>query len=346
MRGNSFITMLVFSLILVTLNSFTNEDLNHISKKNVTLTLPDYFPEPIYKFENNEITPEGFVLGRMLFHDPILSKDSTVSCASCHQQFAAFAHIDHELSHGIEDRIGIRNVPALQNLIWKDNFMWDGGVKHLEDQFANPITNPDEMGESLTKLIQKLERNDEYKQLFNNAFGDTLVSSEKIFKSLAQFTGLMISANSKYDQYLKAEIEFTASEKRGLELFNLKCNNCHTTPLFTNNEFENNGLAFDSALNDLGRGDITKEASDNHKFKIPSLRNIQLTFPYMHDGRIKNLKQVLDHYGNLSEEERNQNPKLEAIGMLTESDKQNLMDFMFTLTDKTFLLDRRFGLIR
>jgi cytochrome c peroxidase len=339
----STITLLCFSVIV--LISFT-DDPNYISKKNVKLVKPNYFPKAFYNFKKNKITPEGFVLGRMLFYDPILSQDSTVSCASCHQQFAAFAHIDHKLSHGINDGVGIRNVPALQNLIWKDNFMWDGGVNHIEIQAINPITSAVEMNERLENVITKLQRSHQYKKLFKAAYKDTLVSSEKIFKSLTQFTGLMISANSKYDRFIKKEVAFTETELRGFNLFNQKCSNCHSTPLFTSNGFENNGLTSDKLLNDLGRGKITGNPADNYKFKIPSLRNVEVTFPYMHDGRLSTLKKVLDHYGSLDKSPKQENIKLQAIGVLSETDKQDLIAFLKTLTDKTFLLDRRFHIVK
>ena len=332
------VPFIVFSIFL--LNSF-KENQNLISKKNVVLIKPKYFPKAYYNFKNNTITPEKFILGRMLFYDPILSKDSSVSCASCHQQFAAFAHIDHKLSHGINNEIGTRNVPALQNLIWKNDFMWDGGVTHLETQAINPITSKVEMNENLVNVIKKLQKSTYYKSLFKSAYNDTIITSEKILKSLTQFTGLLISADSKYDKFIKNEIDFSDSEQNGLKLFNKNCNSCHTAPLFTNNAFENNGLKFDSLLNDLGRGKISGNPSDNYKFKIPSLRNVAVTFPYMHDGSINTLAKVIDHYGKLSHSE---NAKLNSIGKLSEIEKQDLIAFLKTLTDKNFLLDRRFNL--
>ena len=319
-------------------------DPNKITKKNVQLQIPEGFPNPNYSFENNTITPEGFVLGRKLFYDPILSKDNTISCASCHQQFAAFAHIDHKLSHGIDNRIGIRNVPALQNLIWKDNFMWDGGVNHLEIQAVNPITSRDEMNESLENVIRKLQKSAEYTTLFKKAFNDTLVTSERILKSLTQFTGLMISGNSKYDHYKKGSLDFNDSELRGMLLFKEKCSSCHTPPLFTDNGFQNNGIQPDSLLNDLGRGAITHRVKDYYLFKVPSLRNCEVTFPYMHDGRFRKLQHVLDHYSSASITSKNK--KIQKIGILSSQNKVDLEAFLITLTDKTFLLDRRFMLVK
>lgn len=345
MKNSYTLFLLAFLGIAFTLPAIKG-DPNKITKKNVELRIPDGFPEPVYKFEGNKITPEGFVLGRMLFYDPILSRDNSTSCATCHQHYAAFSHIDHKLSHGIDDRIGTRNVPALQNLIWKDNLMWDGGVNHLEVQPINPITDHNEMDETLENVLLKLQSHPKYKSLFMAAFGDTLVSTERIFKSMAQFTGLMISTNSKYDQFIRGEIEQTESQKRGMDLFSMKCSSCHTPPLFTDNGFENNGLSKDSTLNDKGRGTITGLEQDNYLFKIPSLRNVEVTYPYMHDGRFKKLDDVLNHYAQLSDSEKKSNKSLEKIGEITDRNKQDIIDFLLTLTDKSFLMDRRFYLVK
>lgn len=338
-----FFAVLVLLTVLVGLVGFTSNP-NTIRKKDVALLLPKGFPKPVYDFKNNPITPEGFTLGRALFYDPILSQDSTISCASCHQPFAAFAHIDHKLSHGIENRIGTRNVPALQNLIWKDDFMWDGGVNHLEVQPINPITSKDEMNESLKNVLTKLHRNQHYKVHFKSAFKDSTITTQKLFKALAQFTGLMVSANSKYDQYLRKEVQLTEMELKGLHLFNQKCNSCHTAPLFTNNAFANNGLPPDTALNDLGRGKITGKKEDEFLFKVPSLRNVEVTYPYMHDGRFSKLSQVLNHYSHTSGSANNE--PLKNIGTLSDDEKVELTAFLKTLTDKTFLTDKRFVIIQ
>lgn len=334
----------VFTLLVVAFFaavSFSG-DPNSISKKNVEWKIPHGFPKPVYSFKNNTLTPERFKLGRALFYDPLLSKDSTVSCATCHQSFAAFAHIDHKLSHGIDNRIGTRNVPALQNLIWKTDFMWDGGVNHLEVQPINPITNKDEMNESLDNVLAKLQSSSYYKMMFKAAYKDTLITTEKMLKSLAQFTGLMISANSKYDQYMRNEVELTEMEQKGLKLFNQKCNSCHTAPLFTSNGFADNGIRPDSGLNDIGRGKITGKKQDDYLFKVPSLRNVEVTYPYMHDGRFSKLMHVLNHYRDVDETHKTKDIKLAAIGDLSDSDKVELIAFLRTLTDRTFLYDRRF----
>lgn len=313
-----------------------------ITKKDVILTIPKGFPEPSYTFKNNKITPEGFVLGRKLFYDPILSKDSSISCGSCHQQFAAFSHIDHALAHGIGGRIGKRNVPALQNLIWNKEFMWDGGINHLEIQAIAPITNKDEMDENLEQVIIKLNQRKDYRIAFYRAFKDSTVTSEKMLKSLTQFMGLMISANSKYDRYIAGKETFSEKEMMGLNIFRSKCANCHKEPLFTDNAYRSNGLPINKRLDDKGRHVITGNENDRYKFKVPSLRNIELTFPYMHDGRFRNLNEVLNYYSDSSKHSNYSDTLIHNIGELSKEEITALFAFLLTLTDKSFVYDRRF----
>ncbi|MCW3102809.1 MAG: Cytochrome-c peroxidase [Bacteroidetes bacterium] len=311
-----------------------------VTRKDVELKIPGGFPTPLYDFKNNKISPAGFMLGRKLFYDPILSSDSSTSCQTCHQRVAAFAHIDHALSHGIGGRIGTRNVPALQNLIWQNTYMWDGGVNNLEVQPINPITNPDEMNESLVHVILKLKRNKEYVQLFKRVYKDTVINSERLLKTLAQFTGLMISANSRYDRYIAGRDTFSMQEKNGLQLFRAKCASCHREPLFTDNSYRSNGLKPDTSLNDTGRGKVSGVQTDNYKFRVPGLRNIEMTFPYMHDGRFRKLKDVLNHYSNSPS---TADPDITKIGTLSDKERTDIIAFLLTLTDKEFLYDARFA---
>lgn len=332
----------LISLVSIILLSFVSKNSNfNISKKDVELKIPESFPAPSYNFNNNKLSPEIFQLGRKLFYDPILSKDSSVSCQSCHQRVAAFAHIDHSLSHGIDSKIGTRNVPGLQNLIWKDTYMWDGGVNNLEVQPINPITNPIEMNESLTHVISKLKRNKQYTLLFKKAYKDTVINSERLLKALTQFTGLMISANSRYDLYMAGKDTFSIQEKNGLQLFRTKCASCHKEPLFTDNSYRNNGLMPDTSLNDHGREKISGVVSDIYKFKVPGLRNIEMTFPYMHDGRYRKLKDVMNHYSGCMNHSADE--EINKIGDLTEKERKDIIAFLLTLTDKEFLNDRRFS---
>ena len=335
--------LLVMIVMTVALLAFAGAN-NYftITASDVELHVPRGFPKPYYQFKNNKLTPEKFVLGRKLFYDPTLSKDGTISCGSCHMRIAAFAHIDHALSHGINGAIGKRNVPALQNLIWKDTYMWDGGVNNLEVQPINPITNPAEMNETLEGVVKKLKADSTYVAAFREAFGQPEITSAQVLKALAQFTGLMISATSRYDHYMNGTDTFSAQEKDGLVLFRAKCSSCHPEPLFTDNSYRNNGLTPDTALKDKGRSAITGSVPDEGRFKVPSLRNAAVTYPYMQDGRFRKLGNVLDHYAAPEKFASGADKDVRKIGTLTAQQKQAIVAFLTTLSDKTFIYDRRF----
>jgi len=305
--------------------------------------VPKGWPKPIYDFKKNSLSEEGFQLGRHLFYDPILSRDNTISCSSCHLQQTGFTHVDHQLSHGIEGKIGTRNSMALINLAWNKNFMWDGAINNLEVQAINPITNPLEMDEKLENVTAKLQNSAKYRELFTKAFGDEKVTSQRLFKALAQFTIMLKSSNSKYDKMIRNELEFSEQEKKGYSLFKTNCASCHKEPLFSDvNKFEKNGLALDTTLNDLGRIKITNKKEDYLRFKVPTLRNIQFTFPYMHDGRFKTLTEVVKHYNSLGNDKSL--PKELAKPMnLSDNDRVDLVLFLKTLTDNEFLFDKRFS---
>ena len=304
--------------------------------------LPKDWPKPHYDFTKNSLTEEGFQLGRRLFYDPIMSNDSTISCASCHLQATAFAHVDHALSHGIEGKIGTRNSIALANLAWSKSFMWDGGVNHLDLQPLNPITSPTEMNESLENVVNKLRKSDKYPALFNAAFGDSKITGQRILKALSQFELMLVSANSKYDQVMRNEAVFTEREQKGYDLFKSNCASCHKEPLFTTDQFENNGLGIDTSLDDSGRMKITGNQRDYLRFKVPTLRNIEFSFPYMHDGRFKTLTEVVKHYNTIPENKL-LSKQLAAPMNLTDNDRVDLILFLKTLTDKQFLFDPRFS---
>ena len=300
---------------------------------------------PHYDLSKLSMSENEFQLGRQLFYDPILSKDQSISCASCHLQATGFTHVDHDLSHGIEGRIGKRNSMALMNLAWNTSFMWDGGVNHIELQALAPISSEDEMGSSLKEVVTKLNASKKYKTLFYNSYKDSLVTGQKTLLALTQFVVMLNSYNSKYDKYIRNEKggEFTMQEKNGLAIFKNNCASCHTEPLFTNNEFHNNGLTLDPYLKDFGRMLITNKSEDSLKFKVPTLRNIQFTPPYMHDGRFETLKAVITHYNSgithnitLAEDLKN---NLE----LTHKEEVDLLVFLRTLTDKEFLFNNRFS---
>lgn len=305
--------------------------------------VPKGFPKPVYDFKNNPLTEEGFQLGRKLFYDPILSKDSTISCASCHLQQTGFTHVDHDLSHGIDGKIGTRNSLTLQNLAWNKNFMWDGGVNHLDVQAIAPISSEVEMNETLENVVNKLDQNQEYKELFQKAFGSKKITGQFTLKAISQFVVSLTTSNSKYDKVIRKEEKFTEMEQKGYDLFKIKCASCHTEPLFTSNKFENNGLPIDTTLNDFGRMKITMKPQDSLKFKVPTLRNIEFTFPYMHDGRFKTLNEVVKHYNLGIQKGKTLSKELQKPMNLSDKQRTELVAFLKTLTDKEFLFNPRFS---
>lgn len=311
--------------------------------EQISFEVPKGWPQPYYNFENNKLTTAGFELGRKLFFDPRLSIDNTVSCGSCHQPFSAFAQLDHAVSHGVNNLLGTRNSPSLFNLSWHTSFFWDGGVNHIENQPVNPIQNPVEMAETLPNIIVKLNQDQNYKDRFSAAFGSDTINTQRILKALAQFMCVLVSNNAKYDKYLRGEDEgtMTASELAGLGIFENKCASCHKPPLFSDFSFRNNGLQ-PTSLNDSGRAHITKEPNDLYKFKVPSLRNLKYSSPYMHDGRFSNLNSVLDHYATGIHSSATLDPLLQNGIQLNATDRANLIAFLNTLNDESFVKDPRF----
>lgn len=305
----------------------------------VQLDVPKNWPAPVYDQSRNPLTREGIELGRKLFHDPILSADSTTSCSSCHSSYTAFAHVDHQLSHGIHDSIGTRNAPALMNLAWNTAFMWDGAVNHLDMQPLAPINHPGEMAESTQHVVFKLENSRTYRRLFTEAFGDSMILSDRMLKALAQFQLSLVSAGSRYDRMKSGAELFTAQEQNGYLLFQAHCNVCHKEPLFTTGEFTNNGLPPDSLLRDGGRIRITHDPDDSLKFKIPTLRNVEYSFPYMHDGRFKTLRTVVDHYDHGIVRSATLAPRLRDGIPLTSDQRTDLVAFLLTLSDREFVMD-------
>jgi cytochrome c peroxidase len=303
----------------------------------------DYFPQSRYTIPDAHKDSSLITLGKQLFHDPILSRDSTISCASCHSQYNAFAHSDHALSHGINDRIGRRNAPALINLAWASTFMWDGASFSLEAQVLTPLTSPHEMDNSLDTILHRLRNQTKYSYLVQQAFGESLIQTKHLLKALAAFEAILISRNSRYDSMRLHLVEFTEQEQRGYALFKEHCNRCHTEPLFTNGDFANNGLSVDTTLNDLGRFRITQDSADMRHFKIPTLRNLLYSFPYMHDGRFKRLRDVLKHYAqgiNMHDDHRDIPEPLH----FTPNQEIELLAFLHTLTDTSFVFNPNYSL--
>jgi cytochrome c peroxidase len=296
------------------------------------------WPERVYKPSALQQEQASIDLGRMLFYDPILSRDSSISCASCHSSYVAFTHVDHAVSHGIEDRIGRRNAPALMNLAWSQSFMWDGAINHLDMQPLAPISNALEMDEQLPNVIRKLQRSSLYQAMFNRVYGDSLVTTERMLKAFSAFLITLESRSSKYDQMLAGTANFTEQESRGYNLFRQQCNQCHTEPLFTNNAYRNNGIVQNGR--DFGRGEVTGISTDSGLFKVPTLRNIQYSRPYMHDGRYAKLNEVVRHYatGDFSE---SASVEMSQVKAMSEEQRVDLMAFLLTLSDSAFVFDKR-----
>lgn len=305
--------------------------------------IPKKWPKPVYDFKANKLNEESINLGRALFYDPILSANNTISCSSCHSPYNAFTHVDHDLSHGINDRIGTRNSPVLMNLAWKKNFMWDGAILNLDMQSLAPISHPDEMGNSIQKVVEELNKSSRYKKAFYLAYKDSTITGERTLKALSQFMVTLISADSKYDRVKSKKEKFTSQEQNGYTLFKNNCASCHKEPLFTSDEFANNGLKIDPTLNDFGRMKITQKAEDSLKFKIPTLRNIEFSFPYMHDGRFKKLSQVLNHYTSEIQTSKTLDKRLGKAIILTSNEKVDLIAFLLTLSDKEFVFNPKFS---
>lgn len=308
----------------------------------MAFTVPQGFPAPAFDFNANPVTKEGFELGRHLFYEGKLSKDGNFPCASCHQQFAAFATFDHDLSHGFNNQFTTRNAQGLFNLAWQAKFHWDGGINHLEVQPLAPISAPNEMAEDINNVIEKLKQDNQYRTMFRSAFGTDEINSQRMLKALSQFMIMMVSGNSKYDKMKRGQATFNSAEQAGYVTFQAKCASCHAEPLFTDMSFRNNGLAINAFLKDYGRMRITNNAADSLKFKVPSLRNVYETYPYMHDGRFWNLTQVLDHYSTNIQNSNTLDPLLKNKIPLTATEKFNLIYFLGTLSDTSFTKDKRF----
>lgn len=301
--------------------------------------------------DNNPLTEEGVSLGRKLFYDPILSKGNKQSCASCHNQEYGFTDNGLKLSVGVDKIKGDKNAMAIINLGWDKKFFWDGRSPSLEKQAFDPVTNPVEMNTTWPKVVAKLNAHTEYPDLFFAAFGQDSIDSNQVSMALAQFERILVSGNSKYDQAAAAKAVFTPEEQLGQQIFNSEkgdCMHCHATPFFSTFDFHNNGLQKDMV--DLGLGAVTKDPNDNGKFKVPTLRNIALTAPYMHDGRFETLEEVVDFYNDsVNQKSPNINPVMNKTNRfngslgLTDVEKKALVAFLKTLTDEEFINNEAFS---
>jgi cytochrome c peroxidase len=300
---------------------------------------------------DNPLTVERVTLGRTLFFDKQLSSNNAQSCSDCHLPEKAFAD-NRRTARGAEGEFGPRNTMPLFNLAWKKEFFWDGRAKSLREQVLQPIQNPVEMHQSLTNLCAKLRATDKtnYAGLFEAAFGSPEITAEKISLALENYLLTLTSFNAKFDRVLRGEEKFTAAEQRGFELFSTEydprrgqygadCFHCHGGPLFQSQAFANNGS--DGAFTDIGREKVTGKASDRGKFAVPSLRNVELTAPYMHDGRFRTLEDVIRHYSTSVVRSATLDPNLakhpDGGVPLNEEDQHALVAFLKTLTDAQLL---------
>jgi cytochrome c peroxidase len=338
----SILTVLLFTCGILIVDACKKTDSAYATTPLVIL-VPEGFPALADTYKNNPITREGFELGRKLFYDGRLSADGNFPCASCHQQFAGFATLDHDLSHGFNNQFTTRNAPGLANLAWYKEFHWDGGINHLEVQPLAPITASNEMAETVENVIRKLKADAAYKDMFKKAFNSNEINSQQMLKALSQFMGMMVSANSKYEKVKKGQETFTSAEQRGYQLFVQKCNSCHREPLFTDQSYRNTGIAMNSVLKDVGRMGITKKPEDSLKFKVPTLRNLFLTGPYGHDGRFFSVGAVLDHYRSGVINGPTTDPLVRNRIRIDDFEKADLTIFLRTLTDTSFVKDKRFS---
>lgn len=304
----------------------------------IAFRYPPGFPATVYPLGEKPVNAANFKLGRALFYSTILSSDNTVSCATCHAQTHSFADHNIALSIGVGGAVGARNAPPIFNMAWQPHFMWDGGVNHLELFSIAPITNPVEMNETMAGVIQKLNASDYWRNWFKSVYGTNEVTDQQLFVSLTQYMLMIISDGTQYDKVMKGEASFTAEQQAGYELFLQKCASCHTEPLFTDFSFRNNGL--DVISGDDGRFLITQNESDRGRFKVPTLRNVLLTYPYMHDGRFFTIDQVLEHYNSGVKAHANLDPLLQNGIPLSADGKKHLKRFLETLNDYKLMGDK------
>ena len=340
----SIIAFIISFAFILEAGKINEVDVSSFHPTPLQLKIPAGWPNPSSNiFANNPLTEEGFQLGRKLFYDGRLSKDGNFACASCHQQFAAFATYDHDFSHGFHDQFTTRNAPALFNLAWSALYHWDGGINHIEVQALSPMTAPNEMAENIDSVLQKLRKDTSYQRMFKAAFGSSVINSQRMLKALAQFVGLLVSSDSKYDRVQRGEDKFNSAEQRGYMLFKARCNTCHKEPLFTDYSFRNNGLPLNDFLKDYGRMRITGDPADSLKFKVPGLRNVSVTFPYMHDGRLYSLYNVIDHYSKGIQQSPTLDSSLRKGIPFTDQEKTDIVYFLHTLNDTAFEKNKRFS---
>lgn len=302
---------------------------------------PIHFPAPFIP-SDNQPTHARIELGKALFYDPILSIDSSISCASCHKPDHAFATAD-ATNPGVYGRPGTRNAPGLFNLAYQPHYLREASLPTLEMQILVPIQEHNEFAHNIVDIGEQLGLIPYYDSLSRLAYGEA-PGPYSITRSIAAFERTLISANSRYDRVSTGRSKYTPQEEAGYQLFissKTKCVKCHSEPFFSTFEPENNGLYY--SYKDPGRARFTKKAADSGKFKIPSLRNVALTAPYMHDGSVKTLEEVIDHYASGGKSGPNQSSLVSGFSLKPE-EKASLIAFLKTLSDPAFLQNPNYRL--
>lgn len=306
---------------------------------NVPLSIrqPEHFPKPVYTFDNNPPRRTVYELGKRMFFDPILSLDQQVSCGTCHAASAAFADPrGTAVSEGVFGRKGLRNTPALSNLIWYPHFNQDGGINHIEVQPVAPINDSLEMGVGIANAVSILQNHPEYPELFARAFDSDSVTAARILWAFAQFMGSLVSDNAPIDAYYRDNKPLPEKAMRGKAIFDEYCANCHSGVLQSDFSFKNNGLTMGSA--DIGRAEVTAESQDEGRFRVPSLRNVEYTAPYMHHGQLSTLRDVIEAYSSAIADHPNLDPSLPVGGFdFSSQQKEDLYQFLLQLSDQSFV---------
>ena len=340
MKKQWVVLSVVLVLVAVLAACRKDTEIAEFSNTPYVLDLPLYFP-PMDIPADNALTVEGIALGRELFYEKRLSADNSLACAGCHGAEHSYTD-DDQFSLGIDDVAGDRNSMPIINLGYNNGFFWDGRAATLEEQILGPVPNVVEMHQSWPAAAEKLCNDPEYRSMFYAAFGSTKIDSTTVSKAIAQFLRTMVSGNSRYDKFVRGEVLLTPDELEGLNIFTTErgdCFHCHGGTFFSAQIYSNNGL--DATFTDLGYGDVTGDANDNGKFKTPTLRNIEYTAPYMHDGRFATLEAVINHYstGVVWSPTIDANMKKVDDGglQLNPTEKAQLKAFLLTLSEPEFL---------
>lgn len=349
-RSVRFCMLWIFAALVCSVFTGCKDDFEveaYIADQAYDLEIPADFPALAFDRDKNPVTVNGVALGKKLFYEGRLSRNNSISCGFCHIQENAFTHHGHPVSHGIDNRLGIRNAPPIQNMAFLRNYTWDGVSHDLDERSLVPITTDFEMDSSMPEVVGKLNTDANYKKLFKAAFGDENITGERVLKAISQFMATMVSADSKYDRVLKGKTAFTAEENEGYKLFRNNCASCHSGALFTDESFRNTGMYHNAQYNDRGRYRVTLDWNDNMKFRVPSLRNVEYTAPYMHDGRFTTLEAVLNFYSDLVENQPNLDPLLKKDGhvgiRMNPSEKHYIIAFLKTLSDQNFITNKAFA---